>query len=480
MKNISIILLFAFISTHLFASTEYVVPAIYRQNIFSVEVKDLVSDKGEFKFAFTIENKSNDKFLVFELSKIAVAFSETEVYYPKNEEILVVNPNSKERRTVKVISNGSLEVDKINIEFPRMQVNGAPIDFSINSDFNTKAEQSATIGTYATATIAGFEFKKDVWNGELEVKTNTFEGMLIIDLTKISGKNASGAALLIEFKRDKSPSVALISNDKFKSKYSIADIGSTLQSIKYASAFKMYALSGIDIPEITVKKVGYVEPAKVVNKDVNLCESFSTLKGFPVKVTLFNPNGICFKVATNGRKINDNMCSNVEFDVEYGTNVLTIALSNGQTLTEKIYPSEGDVYIVYEIMERKGEWKLNRKLDLSGDARKTDNKTESTTNTVTCKDNIILADDMKTIHNLTIIKMTKDKIYFYDCNSLSNRTISKMDILGIEYANGYYDKFDFPGNSGKRNMDLERSESNVIELRNSTKTSSSFIIGPSK
>jgi hypothetical protein len=155
-------------------------------------------------------------------------------------------------------------------------------------------------------------------------------------------------------------------------------------------------------------------------------------------------------------------------------------LSNGQTLTEKIYPSEGDVYIVYEIMERKGEWKLNRKLDLSGDARKTDNKTESTTNTVTCKDNIILADDMKTIHNLTIIKMTKDKIYFYDCNSLSNRTISKMDILGIEYANGYYDKFDFPGNSGKRNMDLERSESNVIELRNSTKTSSSFIIGPSK
>jgi hypothetical protein len=67
MKNISIILLFAIISTHLFASTEYVVPAIYRQNIFSVEVKDLVSDKGEFKFAFTIENKSNDKFLVFEL-----------------------------------------------------------------------------------------------------------------------------------------------------------------------------------------------------------------------------------------------------------------------------------------------------------------------------------------------------------------------------------------------------------------------------
>jgi hypothetical protein len=67
MKNISIILLFAIISTHLFASTEYVVPAIYRQNIFSVEVKDLVSDKGEFKLAFTIENKSNDKFLVFEL-----------------------------------------------------------------------------------------------------------------------------------------------------------------------------------------------------------------------------------------------------------------------------------------------------------------------------------------------------------------------------------------------------------------------------
>ena len=479
MKNVLFLVLFTLINSLVFAATEYVAPPIYRQNIFTVEVKDIVSDKGEFKFAFVIENKSNDKFLVFELSKIAIAFSETEIYYPKNEEIVVVNPNSKERRTVKVVSNGNFEVNKINIEFPRMQVNGAPIEFTSNSNFDTKIEQNITIGSYATATLSGFEFKKDVWDGELEVKTNTFEGMMVLDLAKVVGVNSAGTTMPIVFKRDKSPSVALISNDKFKSKFSIADVGSTLKNIQISDAVKMYALSGIDIPEITIKKVGYVEPAKVENTNVKLCETFSTLKGLPVKITLFNPNGICFKVASNGKIINANNCSNVEFDVEYGTNVLTITLSNGQTITDKIYPAEGDVYIVYEIMERKGEWRLNRKLDLSGDARKVD--TKSTMTTVTCKDNFVLdTRGLDVIRNITVTKISKDKIYYMDCAANDYKFISKMQVLGIEYANGYYDKFDYPGNGGKQNMDLERTDAEVIELRNSSRTSSSFLIGSGK
>ncbi len=228
MKNLLFILGFILFNLSLFATTDYVAPSIYRQNFYTVELKDIVSDKGEFKFAFTIENKSNDKFLVFELSKIAVAFSETDIYYPKNDEIVVVNPGSKERRTVKVISNGNFEVDKVNIAFPRMQVNGAQIDFTHTNNFDTKAEQSMNIGSYATATLSGLAFKKDVWDGEIEIKTNTFEGMLVLDLTKVVGLNSANASIPIQFKRDKNLNVALISNDQFKSKFSIADVGSTI------------------------------------------------------------------------------------------------------------------------------------------------------------------------------------------------------------------------------------------------------------
>jgi hypothetical protein len=280
----------------------------------------------------------------------------------------------------------------------------------------------------------------------------------------------------IEFKRDKLAQVALVSNDRFKSKFSIADLGSALTNVQIAGAFKMYELRELDVPQITIKKVGYVEPVAVVSKEVNLCDNYTNYQNLPVKVVIFNPNGVCFKLAANGKKINDNMCSNVEFDVEYGTQILTMALNNGQTFTDKIYPAEGDSYMAFEIIERKGEWKIQRKFDLSGDTRKVEPKK---VNTVLCQDEILLdTEGIDFLRPITVTKITTDKVYYIDCEGNNEKSISKMQILAIEYPNGYYDKFDFPGNKGKQNLNLVRSENEVIELRNSSKTSDTLIIGP--
>jgi hypothetical protein len=479
MKKLLLIAVFLQSALTLFSQTEYVNPPIQRQNIYSVEIKDIIGTKEEFKFAFTIENKSSDKYLVFELAKIAIAFTENDVYYPKNDEIIVVNPNSKERRTVKVVGNGNFQTDKVNIEFPRMKVNGDATDFTNTENFGTGAEQSLNIGEFATATLSGFSWKKDAWGGEMVVNTNSFDGMLLLDLNKIKGASPSNNAMPIEFKRDKLAQVALVSNDRFKSKFSIADIGSTLTNMQIAGAFKMFELRELDVPQITIKKVGYVEPVAAVDNSASLCENFTNLQGLPVKVVLFNVNGVCFKLASNGKKINENMCSNVEFDVEYGTQILTIVLNNGQTFTDKIYPAEGDSYLTFEIIQRKGEWKIQRKFDLSGDARKTTQKVDKST--VICKDYITLNnEEMNFRANLTVTRITKDQIYYIDCNTNSEKSISKMEILDIQYANGYHDKFDYPGNEGKQNMNLTRTEAEVIELRNSSKTSSSIIIGPTR
>lgn len=478
MKKMILFAAFVQMFISVFAQTEYVNPPIQRQNIYSVEIKDIIGTKEEFKFAFIIENKSSDKYLVFELAKIGIAFSETDVYYPKNDEIIVVNPNSKERRTVKVVGNGNFQPDKVNIEFPRMKVNGDATDFANTENFGNGAEQSLNIGSYATATISGLEWKKDAWGGEMVVTTNSFDGMLLLDLNKIKGSSPSNNAMPIEFKRDKLAQVALVSNDRFKSKFNIADVGSTLTNVQIAGAFKMYELREIDVPQITIKKVGYVEPTAAVTKNVDLCENFTNIQGLPVKVVIFNPNGVCFKLAANGKKINDNMCSNVEFDAEYGTQILTIALNNGQTVTDKIYPAEGDLYMVFEIIERKGEWKLQRKFDLSGDARKVEEKKVST---VLCKDEILLdTEGIDFIRPITVTKITTDRVYYIDCDGNKEKSISKMEILAIEYPNGYYDKFDYPGNQGKQNMNLVRSENEVIEIRNSSKTSDTLIIGPTR
>lgn len=481
MKKLGLLLLNLTLVLGAFSQTEYVTPPLIRQNIFSVEVKDMVADKEEFKFAFTIENKSNDKYLVFELSKIAIQFSESDVYYPKNEEIVVVNPNSKERRTVRVVGKGNYQTDMINIEFPRMQVNGKQKEFTNSTNFATTPDQSINIDPYATASLEGFAWKKDSWSGEMVVKTGTFDGMILMDLSKISGLTADNGTLPIEFKRDKLAKVALVSNDKFKSKFSIADVGNKCTALQMGASFSAYELLELDVPQIKVKRVGYVEPTKVEAKEVNLCESYSRIENLPVKVVLFNATGVCFKAAANGKKLNDQMCSNVEYDTEYGTNILTISLSNGITITDKIYPAEQDVYLVFEIVERKGEWKLRRKFDLSGDARKTEPKPAPVVATALCKDKMNLDQDgMAYLRNVTVTRISKAMIYYVDCATGESKSISKMEVLAIEYANGYYDKFDYPGDSGKQNMNLERSESEVIELRNSSKTSSSIVIGPNR
>jgi hypothetical protein len=478
MKKMILFAAFVQMFISVFAQTEYVNPPIQRQNIYSVEIKDIVGAKEEFKFAFIIENKSSDKYLVFDLAKIAIAFSETDIYYPKNDELVVVNPNSKERRTVRVVGNGNFQPDKLNIEFPRMKVNGDATDFSNTENFGNGAEQTLNIGTYATATLSSFAWKKDAWSGELVVTTNSFDGMMLLDLNKIKGASPTNNAMLVEFKRDKLAQVALVSNDRFKSKFSIAELPATLTNFQIAGAFKMYELRELDVPQITIKKVGYVEPTAAVTKNVDLCENATNIQGLPVRVVIFNPNGVCFKLASNGKKLNENMCSNVEFDAEYGTQIMTIALNNGQTISDKIYPAEGDSYMVFEIIERKGVWKLQRKFDLSGDARKVE---EKKVNTTLCKDKIMLdTESLNYLREITVTKITSDKVFYTDCNGNLEKSISKMEILAIEYPNGYYDKFDYPGNKGKQNMSLVRTETDVIELRNSSKTTDSFIIGPNR
>ena len=82
--------IFLLITFNSFAQTEYVNPAILRQDIYSIEIKDIFSTKQDFKFAFIIENKSNTNYLIFDLAKIAITFSPDEVYYPKNDEVVVV------------------------------------------------------------------------------------------------------------------------------------------------------------------------------------------------------------------------------------------------------------------------------------------------------------------------------------------------------------------------------------------------------
>lgn len=481
MKKLKLVSLLILLTCYnnIFAQTEYVNPAIIREKTYTVEIKDIVAAKEEFKFAFIIENKTSDKYLMFELSKIAIAFSENEVYYPKNDEIIVVDPNDKVRRTVRIVGNADYQKDKIQIEFPKVEVNDQLVDFKQISNATTSAEQSIDLNGTGNITFSGLAFKKESWSGEMNIKTGSFDGMLIIDITKIKGKTADGT-LPIEFKRDKLGQIALIANDKFKSKFSIADLGQKLQEIDLSSAVKLYSLRQLDLPQITVKKVGYVEPTATENKEITLCESFEQINNLPVKVVVFNPNGVCFKLASNGKKINPEFSSNVTFDTEYGTTILTLNLNNGQTLTDKIYPAEGDVYLSFELILRKGEYKLQRKFDLSGDARKPKEKAIDKT-TVICKDYITLNnEEMNFRANLTVIRITKDRVYYIDCNSNTEKSVSKMEILDIQYANGYHDKFDYPGNQGKQNMDLTRTEEEVIELRNSSKTSSSIIIGPNR
>ncbi|MGV3609740.1 MAG: hypothetical protein ACO1N0_02250 [Fluviicola sp.] len=350
------------------AQTEYVTPPMIREKAYTIEVKDVVAEAESFKFSFTIENKTSDKYLVFELSKITVAFSDQDVYYPKNDEIIVVDPNDKVRRTVKIVGNADYNRNKIQIEFPKVLVNDEETTFENPADLTTSADQSIEVNGIGNLTVSGLTWKKDNWSGEILMKTKSFEGMLLMDITKITGKSSN--TLPIEFKRDKVGKVALISDDKFKSKFSIADIGQTMTGIDLSKTFKLYSLKEIDVPQITVKKVGYVEPEPTVNTNVNLCPAVEKINGLPVKVVIFNPNGICFKLASNGKIINPENSSNVMFDTEYGTNILTLTLSNGQTVTDKIFPGEGHVYLSFELINRKGEYKLQRKFDLSGDARK--------------------------------------------------------------------------------------------------------------
>ncbi len=84
-----------------------------------------------------------------------------------------------------------------------------------------------------------------------------------------------------------------------------------------------------------------------------------------------------------------------------------------------------------------------------------------------CKDEIIITekgreryDGKKFITQIRVVEISKKFIHYRRCNGDDKEfVIRKEDALGIDYANGKRDKFDFDGKNRKKNMDLIRKPS---------------------
>lgn len=79
-------------------------PAIHDEK-YSVELQDIISNESLCKLKVSVQNKSNEDYLVYFLQKSGFEFENMGKYYEKKEKGIVVAPSSKESSTVKVVNN---------------------------------------------------------------------------------------------------------------------------------------------------------------------------------------------------------------------------------------------------------------------------------------------------------------------------------------------------------------------------------------
>lgn len=252
---------------------EYINPPLISSDYYSIEIKGIIATSESFKFELGIENKSSDKVLYLDESKIAIYFNDVayspvksaiEAKLTGSDPVIMIAPKSKKKEGITVEGNANFKLDAVKIVIPNISYNDALLSSPALPSFAVSALSKATDPAIGDVSISELELKKEKWTGKLDVIRNSTNEIILLDCTKIKGISKTGAPLTVVAKPPfgvnkydfNDQKLAFRPNAECKLSLSIDDLDGSLNEITLAGVFERYSIAELTIAPIVVRKVG--------------------------------------------------------------------------------------------------------------------------------------------------------------------------------------------------------------------------------
>lgn len=399
---------------------EYINPPLISSDYYTIEIKEILATAESFKFDLIIENKSSDKVLYYDPSKVAIYFNDV-AYYPvksglvakittKEDPVIMIPPKSKKKEGITVEGNANFRLDAVKIAIPNISYNDALQPAPTLPAYTVSALPKVTDPAIGDVNISELELKKQKWTGKLDIIRNTTNEIILVDRTKIKGITKTGGQLAVEVKFPlginkydfNDEKLALKPTAECKLLLSVDDLDGSMSEISFAGVFERYSIAELTIAPIVVRKVGsdvakvetpkttpppvqqsapvtqntppvqqsappvqqstqQVQQSAPVSYSSNQCAPFvGNPAAGKVKVTFYNNDGYCFEVCSPGGSYTNGPTNSATIYFNYGKANIIIKMNGSVIITDEIKNTQNIQSVSYMIKEKKGVWSLDR------------------------------------------------------------------------------------------------------------------------
>ncbi|MES2554743.1 MAG: DUF963 domain-containing protein [Bacteroidota bacterium] len=423
-RSITLIVALLFTTIRLLAQkeVEYINPPLISSDYYTIEIKEILATSESFKFDLVIENKSSDKVLLLDPSKISIYFNDV-AYYPvksglvakitsKEDPVIMIAPKSKKKEGITVEGNANFKLEAVKIVIPNISYNNTLQPAPTLPAYTVSALPKVVDPAIGDINITELELKKQKWTAKLDIIRNTTSEIVLVDLTKIKGISKTGAELpttaksplginKYDFNNEK---IALKPSADYKISLSIDDLDGSMSEISLAGVFERYSIAELTIAPIVVRRVGsdvaktetpkttpppvqqntQVQQSAPVTQSTPVTQSAPVTQSTPVqqsapvtsgsqcapffgnpnvgkvKVNFYNNDGYCFEVLSPGSSYTNGLTNNATIYFNYGKANIIIKMNGAIIIQEEIKNTQTMQSVSYMIKEKKGEWSLDR------------------------------------------------------------------------------------------------------------------------
>lgn len=452
----------------------YVMPPDFISEDVRVNVSDIIAQETLYKFKLTVENLSRTKYMAYEINKTCFEIPNAGKYYPNGrKKLVIIAPGTREYFTVSVKSGQPLPSPRFVLTLEGLS-EGVP-----NADFyavencplkqaEIKVHQSGSLKIDITKS----DFKKDVYGIQSELsllsKTSAISELMLFDPNAV--KAGSASVLVNDTKQ-----LVVTPDEPEKFKFSVSSADPSID-LDWSKAFNLIPLQGVDIPAFNINNgVVPVTPA-----EIKVCDAQTSKVQGDIQIKISSSVG-CFRFFMLGEEMTTDFTSSFTFRMNESVKKVRLVMENGYVVEKSIYAKVDYKALYYEVEEKKGEYDLKYLVmasELADEVKPGDQGVDE----VTCDDKITTY-EFNWIKMITVHEITPTHVLYKECGSDQIKSISKMDILAVEYSDDSWDKFDYNHNT-KQGLSITRSRKEILQKHleatkgTNPQNQSSFVIGP--
>ena len=352
-----LLITFGSLLTNTYAQSDvYIAPPDYFSDDIRIKVEDIVSSKNEYKFKATIENKSKNKYITFDLNKTALDLPEIGKYFPNTrKKPFIIEPDKKKVLVITIVGGPEVPVGAFGLAFEGLTIGPLPSEslpvpaITISNAGSGEGHEIETVEIDVEK--AGFKKGKYsvILDIELDQTQNFVNELLIFDGTKVAASSATNPALEVSASATTGRMVYVRPGESAKFKFDTETEDEQI-NVDLSSALHKVSMQKADIPAFAISN-GRTKHV------VKTCPSHTASVDGSIKINVSSDVG-CFEFYMMGENYTPSPTSSLTFMMNPSNKKVKVVMDDGSVIEKGMYAKADYKALYYTIEQKNGEYKL--------------------------------------------------------------------------------------------------------------------------